>query len=139
MDNLIFYDFTNSAPIIALDLGTVAGRSSDDTIMRVANTSDTYQAENVIIAVAGDYPEARSQLWVSTDGDIFTAQIDIGDIPPNSLSGPFWLRRVTASDTEANGYSASLSATPSGWSNTTDGSLSDNIGLSTPDNPPNDD
>lgn len=121
MDDLSFYDVENAVVVTTLDLGTIAPHSSDDTLLRVANNSTAYQAEDVTVAATS------IQLWLSVDGDNYTASIDLGDIPPNGTSSPFWLRRVTPAGTGA--QTGSLTATPASWSDPIDTSTSGNISL----------
>lgn len=136
MESLVFYDYVTTDPITSLELGVVAPRSSDDTVLRIGNTSDTYQAEDIVVAVEGVGDD--HQLWLSTDGDSFASSIVVGDVPPNSLSGPFWLRRVSASTEPDGDCSAVLSAVPTAWTSTADAGATESIALATPDNPPND-
>lgn len=136
METLVFYEYTTSDVLIGLDFGAVAPRSSADTMLRIGNPSDIYQAEDVIVTVADDAD--GGQLWISLDGDVFGTSIDLGDVPPNSVSGPFWLRRVTAS-TQADGEcAATLRAYPTAWVYPIDNNASQNMPLNTPDNPPDD-
>ena len=134
MESLVFYDYLSADPITSLTIGLVAPRSSDDTTLRIGNDSDTYQAEDVIVSVVdnGD----GDQLWLSLDGDNFAASVLIGDIPPNSVSGPFWLRRVTPSTQADDTCTAELSALSAAWTYAADTGTSDNVPLATPDNPP---
>lgn len=136
MDSLRFYDYASADSIEVLEIGKVAPRSSDDTTLRIGNLSETYQAEDVTVVVedAGD----GAQIWLSLDGDIFGATIAVGDIPPNSISGPFWMRRVTPSTQPDGAYGASLSASASSWTYAADTGASESLPLATPDNPPND-
>lgn len=127
MSALVFYDIENAVQITALNLGTVAPSSSDDTMLRLFNTDDNYQADNVTIAATGS---DAIQLWLSTDGDVFTASITVGDIAPNGSSPPFWLRRVTPADAAPTG-NAALAATPASWSTTLDSTTSNNVFLDT--------
>lgn len=129
MDALTFYAVESASTITDLDLATVAPASSDDTRLRVQNTSDTYQAEDVIVSVSGT---DAIQIWLSTDGDSYSPGIALGDIPPGGSSLTFWLRRVTPS-TAAGDCSAVLTATPGGWTNAADSSVSDNIPITTED------
>lgn len=130
METLGFYDVENAAIPTTLAIGTVAPSSSDDTMLRVINNSDLYQAEDVTVTISG--PDAI-ELWLSTDGDTYSSSIDVGDIPPGGVSGTFWLRRVTASDSASGGHSGSLVATPAGWASPVDTSASVNIPLTTED------
>lgn len=133
MENLVFYNNDDhSTEITTLGYGAVAPASSDDTSLFVYNDSDTYQANDVVIALDGDDAD---QLWLSLEGDDFATSIEIGDIPPNAGSAPFVLRRVTASTTPAGGCTAQLLATPGFWSSPIDVSASANIGLDAA-NPP---
>lgn len=136
MESLVFYDYVTTDPITALALGVVAPRSSDDTVLRIGNTSDTYQAEDITVSVVSTGDD--HQLWLSLDGDVFTASILVGDVPPNSLSGPFWLRRVTASTEPDGDCTAVIAAVPAAWTSTVDAGITENIPLATPDNPPDD-
>jgi hypothetical protein len=131
MEILYFYDYETVAALGALDLGTVPLGSSADTLMRVFNGSELYQAEDVTVTVTG---AEAIQLWLSSDGDSFTAQLALGDIPPGALSSTFWLRRVTASTDNAGSCSATLRAVPTAWTNPMDTSSSTNIALDTEDN-----
>jgi len=93
------------------DLGTVAPSSSDDIMLRVANTSDTYQAKDVTVTTSG---RDSVQLWLSTDGETFSNEISVGNVAPGGFSSTFWLRRVTPSDATADGQ-AFLNANPAAW------------------------
>lgn len=128
MDSLAFYDIRSVAVIADLDVGDTAPASSDDTMLRVVNTSDLYQANDVTVTVDG---ADAVQLWLSTDGDTFTASIDVGDIQPGGSSLTFWLRRVTPSTASTGPCTAQLSASPTAWVNAADTSSSDNIALET--------
>lgn len=125
--DLVFYNVRAVAVITALDLGDAAPASSDDTMLRVANTSDLYLAKDVTVSTAG--PDAL-QLWLSTDGDTFGTSIKLGNVPPGGFSSIFWLRRVTPSDADGTGQAA-LSAIPASWSSNTDTTTSDNVALET--------
>jgi len=132
MDDLAFYDYADpSAAITALNLGTVAPRSSADSLLLIYNGSDSYQANDVTVTVTGDDAD---QLLLSLDGDSFTVSIDVGTIAPNATSPAFYLRRVTPSTAAASG-SARLDTVPASWSDPVDISASDNIGLDV-DSPP---
>lgn len=126
METLLFFDQDANAGTTALSLGTVAPHSSDDTQLNVVNGSDLYQAQDVTVTVSGD---DAIQLWLSLDGDTFTASINLGDIAPRSASPTFWLRRVTSDDTGA--CTAALTATPAAWTDPIDTSTSTNIPLDT--------
>lgn len=130
MESLGFYDVEIATTTTTLDIGTVAPTSSDDSMLRVVNNSDLYQAEDVTVTVAG--PDAI-QLWLSNDGDNFSASIGVGDIPPGGLSGTFWLRRVTPANSALGARHAVVVATPNSWSNPVDTSTSGNVALSTED------
>lgn len=125
MDPLIFYDVENAVILTTLALGSVAVSTSDDILLRVSNPNDIYQAEDVIVSVSGT--EAL-QLWLSTDGDTFTATVEIGDIAPGGVSPTFWLRRVTPVSATGS-CTASLNAVPASWSYPVDTSTSDNVAL----------
>lgn len=126
MNTLIFYTYDDFTARASLPLGPVAPRSSDDLLMQVRNTSGSYQATEVTVAVSGDDAE---QLLLSLDGDIFTPTITVGDIPPGAGGAVFTLRRVTPSTAVDGAASAVLTATPSGWSDAVDTSTSDNVDL----------
>lgn len=130
MDTLRFYIVDTAAVVTTFDIGTVGPASSDDTRVRVQNTGDTYQAEDVIVSVAG--PDAI-QLWLSLDGDVFTPTVTLGDIAPGANSSTFWLRRVTPDGTAGGSYTADLIATPAGWTSAADTSTSDNVPITTED------
>lgn len=130
MEALAFYDIATVSNPTTLDIGIGAPGSSDDTLLRVSNLSDLYQAEDVTVEVTG--PDAL-QLWLSLDGDTFTTAITVGDIPPGGGSPTIWLRRVTSSTTSPGDYQAALTATPTGWTHPVDTTPSDNIPLDTED------
>src|SRR3954469_9015784 len=125
MANLGFFDAETVLATSALDLGTVAPRSSDDSGLWLTNGSD-FLAEDVTVTVSGG---DSGQLWLSLDGEAFYASINVGDIAPGGSSIPFWLRRVTSSASSTGGRNGSVTATPSAWSNPVDTSTSDNIPL----------
>lgn len=125
---LTFQTLDSTTGLSDLDLGTVAPGSSADTLLRVGNGSDLYQAMSVTVSAAsGDWEQA----WLSTDGEVFTERINVGDIPPGGISPTFWLRRVTASTVADGGYYVYLAASPSTWADPVDTSGSDNIPLDT--------
>lgn len=131
MDALRFYDVETATVAVSLSLGTVAPASSDDTLLRVQNISDLYQAEDVTVQVSTG-PDAV-QLWLSADGDRFSSSIDVGAVPPGGYSPPFWLRRVTPSTNVGGACNAALQASCASWSNPVDTSLSTNVPISTED------
>jgi hypothetical protein len=122
MPALTFYDVQNSAATSYLDLGTVAAATSDDTQLRVYNTSGAYQAEDVTVALDGS---SANDLYLSLNGDTFTATVKVGDIPPGAYSPVITVRRVTDHLNPAGVHTARLLATPARWS------LPDDIGTST--------
>jgi hypothetical protein len=83
MQSLTFYEYDTVTALSVLPIGQVAPASSDDTALRLYNTSDIYQAQAVTVTLTGD---DAIQLWLSTDGDTFGPAISVGDIPPNALS-----------------------------------------------------
>lgn len=125
METLVFYTAIDYLPFTALSFGTVAARSSDDTMMQVVNLSDTYQASDITVSVDGTHAD---QLYLSLDGEDFGPVIEIGDVPPGSGCIPFWLRRVTPS-TFSGPASAELTAVPDAWSDLADVSTTDNVAL----------
>lgn len=127
MESLVFYDYLAYTALTALSFGAVAPRSSDDLMVQVLNTSNTYQATGVGVVIDGTDGD---QMFVSVDGESFFKAAWVGDIPPGSGCAPFWLRRVTAS-TATGSFSASLTATPTAWTEAIDTSTTDNIGLGT--------
>lgn len=128
MNSLTFYDVSTVSTPTTLTLDDAAPGSSDDTMLRVLNTSDLYQAEDVTVSLTG--PDAI-QLWLSTDGDTFTASIEVGDIAPGGTSATFWLRRVTPTTHSPGTCTAQLTATPTAWTSPVDTSGSTNIPLDT--------
>jgi hypothetical protein len=109
MEALAFWGYVEPVEISLLEFETVAPGSSDDVRLRVVNLSDTYTAAGVTVAVAD-----TDQLFVSSDGDVFTVSIDLGSLPPTSMSAPFWLRRVTPS-TAAGEYTGIVRAEVDAW------------------------
>lgn len=130
MDALTFFDVVANAATTSVGIGTVAPGSSDDTQLRVFNTSDLYQAEDVTVSLTG--PNA-GQLYLSDDGQLFTPSITVGDIPPGAYSPPFWLRRVTSHLVANGSYTANVVATPAAWTNPSSTGTSVNVPLDTPD------
>lgn len=127
MEALAIFNPGTAANVAAVSLGTVAPSSSDDVVLRVANTSDIYSAHIVTVAVGGNN---QAQLHLSINGDDFYPQVTVGDIPPGGLSIPFTLRRVTPYNS-LGGCTATLTATPTAWTNPTDTSTSDDVPLDT--------
>jgi hypothetical protein len=130
MQSLTFYEYDTVTALSVLPIGQVAPASSDDTALRLYNTSDIYQAQAVTVTLTG---EDAIQLWLSTDGDTFGPAISVGDIPPNALSPIFWLRRVTASTEPVGACTAALTAIPTGWAYPVDNSSSMIVPLETED------
>lgn len=127
MEALAIFNPATATTVVAVSLAPAAPSSSDDIVLRVANTSDIYQASSVTVAVGGNN---QAQLHLSSNGDDFYPQITVGDIPPGGLSIPFTLRRVTPFNS-LGGCAATLTATPSAWTNPTDTSTSDDVPLDT--------
>lgn len=121
MQTLAIYDVVATDLITAVSIGTVAPGSSDDTALRVYNQSDLYVADAVQVTLGG--PNA-GQIYLSDDGIVFTTTVSLGDIPPGGYSAVFVLRRVTHHITADQSYSATLIATPAGWSDPGDSGTS---------------
>jgi hypothetical protein len=130
MDVLSIYDVVAAELTTAIDIGTVAASTSDDTLLRVFNASDSYQAEDVTVSLTG---ANENQLYLSLDGDSYAASINVGDIPPGAYSPQFTLRRVTHYQVGAGTYTAVLVATATAWISPTSSGSSDNIPLDTSD------
>src|SRR4051794_9825245 len=101
-DKLSFWNMTLNKPPTKLDFnGKSAGlprRSSGDLTLIVKNQSGLYTASDVTVTIEDTtVAGARTQFLLSLDGISFTASLDLGDMPPNSVSTTFWLRRTTAS------------------------------------------
>lgn len=132
MDALVFYDVSTAIAVTTLDLGTVAAASSDDTQLRIYNTSGSYQANDVVVSVTGSN---NLDLYLSTDGLLFTATAEVGDISPGGYSPVVWMRRITDHFASAGVRSATVQVTPGSWSNpTVDSGTSDITPLDTSDN-----
>ncbi len=129
MDKLAFYKVSVGGKVGSLQLGTWAGSSSDDIVLRIANDSDLYQAKDVVVSCQDS--AAGRELWLSLDGDNYHSSIEVGDIPPGGLSRPFTLRRASPSDAGNGTKQATLTATPGSWSNPIDTSTSDDYALDT--------
>jgi hypothetical protein len=121
-----FIDAETITAVTAISLGNVAPGSSDDSGVWITNDSD-YRAEDVTVTVSA--VNDGDQLWLSLDGDSFSASIDVGDVAPGGASVPFWIRRVTASTDPIGGCSGTVVATPAAWTIPIDTSTSDNIPL----------
>jgi hypothetical protein len=126
VESLSFYDVENATTAVALDLGTIAPRSSEDFTLQVVNNSDLYQAAAVTVSITGD---DAVQLWLSLDGEAFAPSVVVGDVAPGGSSEVFWLRRVTAGAEPVGTCTASLSALPALWEHPVDNTVSDNIPL----------
>ncbi len=139
MDKLVFLNdnqgvLLTQTEITAIDLGTVAPASSDDTRLRVQNPSDTYQADDVIVTSL-----APDTLLLSVDGDTYAPAINLGDLPPGGISDSFTMRRITASTSPTGVVTGKLRALPTAWLAPIDTSGSDNVPLPTdPDDEPDD-
>jgi YbbR domain-containing protein len=131
MEALAFFDVYANATTTGIAIGNVTPSSSDDTQLRVYNTSDLYQAHEVTVTIDGPND---GQLYLSVDGDEFTASIDIGDIPPGAYSSTFTMRRVTNRMTQDQDYTATLVATPTAWTDPAGANASNNVPLDTSDN-----
>jgi hypothetical protein len=130
VDSLSFYDVETGLLVTGLDLGAVNRSTSDDTTMRVYNNSSAYQCENVTVLIIGS---AADQLWLSDDGEVFTATIEVGDIPPQSYSPIFTLRRVTGQTATEQAFTAGLRAYPADWVSPVDSTTSGVTPLDTSD------
>ena len=126
MEALMFYSSTMTE-LTDLNLGDAAPGSSADYALRIFNSSDLYQAEDVTVTVSGD---DAIQLWLSVDDEVFSDTISVGDIAPGSASEIFWLRRVSASD-DGGVNNAILSAVPAAWTSPVDTTPSTNVPLET--------
>lgn len=133
MDALIFYDVANTVTATTLNLGTVAPATSDDTQLRVYNSSGSYEAGDVTVSITGTDAD---DLYLSTDGISFTATAQVGDIPPGGFSPIFWMRRITDSFSfTGSTCSATLQAIPASWTSPDDAvGTSEFIPLDTSDN-----
>lgn len=143
MNFLEFYVSTSAEPLGNLSLGDCTPGSSDDFVLRVGNVSSDLQAQDVTVGIDADSTTQGDQLWLSLDGDVFTASVAIGDIPPGSISAPFFLRRITPSTFDNGGIwptgcFARVTASAADWIYPLDTSSSENVALATPDNPPDD-
>ena len=133
MESLQFFEYAGAAVVDLLDLGTVAPSSSDDSQYFVYNNSDVYQASDVTVTTTTISGQVSDQLFLSLDGEAFATSIDLGQVPPNGSSLPFWLRRVTPSTADLGQQSAFLSALPGSWTAPVDTSADDDVALETPD------
>lgn len=99
--------------------GMIAAGSSGDVRLRVHNDSDLYAAAAVVVAVGApadtDLADASGEYLLSGDGATFTATITLPDLPPQAVSEPFTLRRVTPPDTPVGVYGYQLFATATTW------------------------
>lgn len=109
MDGLAFLEYAATDLSVNLQFGRVGRGSSDDTALRVVNTNSQYSAAEITVTVDSD------QLWLSLDGDVFSTTVNVGTLPPNAGSAPFYLRRVTPSDADESYTQATITATPSSW------------------------
>lgn len=123
-DKLAFYGFSSAAQVTSLPLGLVAPSSSDDTMMRIANLDYDNQASGVAVSVT----DTTKSLYVSVDGVVFGSTVDLGTVPPQAASVPFWVRRVTASTVTAGNYTANLTAVATAWSLPADYNPDDTLG-----------
>lgn len=114
MDALSFYDVAASGITTGLDLGTIGPASSDDTQLRIYNSSRSAQADNVVVSVDG---ANHNDIYLSIDGVQFADTAEVGDIAPGSYSSVFWMRRITDSFATNGTRTATLHATPGTWSN----------------------
>src|ERR1044072_6060654 len=125
LDALAFFDVETATATTAVNLGFAAPHSSADKPLRVVNTNDTYQAEDVTVTVGSDHQSI--QLWLSLDGENFLPSITIGDIPPGGPTDTFWLRRATPARSPLGGRSGALPAAAAAWIHPMDASITDNL------------
>lgn len=109
MAETLFLKEFNSDDTANLDLGVVATGSSDDKLFRVYNDSDLYVATGVVVSTV------ETTLYLSLDGVVFAAEVEIDTIDPNSASREVTLRRVTPRAALAGLYAAELILTPTAW------------------------
>lgn len=106
-----------------LPVAEVAQGSSADVRLRVRNSSDTYTAQAITVATAAPLDtsagDASGQFLLSADGQVFAAALDLGDLAPQQISDPIWLRRVTSPDSQTGTYAFLLTATAGSWSSST--------------------
>ncbi len=123
MDGLVFWHPANDTALYPNEyfaLGDAPKGSSDDLPFRIANLSLAYGAQNVVIsaAVSGSQgtPAAHTQLYLSTDGFVWTATATIPAIGPATASPMVWLRRVTPTTATTGGpYGFTLRAAATSW------------------------
>lgn len=130
MEALLIFDVAAGELTQSINIGTVMASTSDDTQLRIYNQSDLYQAADVTLTLDGPN---EGQLYLSDDGEQFTASITVGDIPPGAYSAVFTLRRVTHYMVADGTYTATLVATPSSWVSPDSNGTTNNIPLDTSD------
>lgn len=87
-----------SGELLNVQFGTVRPASAADRTFRVKNLSTAYTAREVAVSVQDSAHADATDLYLSLDGQTFTASVALGDLPPSATSPALTLRRVTPHD-----------------------------------------
>lgn len=101
------------------DWGNVPRSSSADRTFRVKNLSTVQTANSVRVAqeiLTDTTPSVVGQHTLSVDAVTFLAQVNVGALAPNAISGLVTLRRVTPSDAVMSVWSHRVFAEATTWS-----------------------
>ncbi len=112
MDTLIFWMYAADGAVDSLTFGNSPRRSSSDVMFRLRNLSALYTAQDVTVTITG---ERAHTYYLSLDGDLFTAQIELGDLAPGTYTEGITLRRVTPSDAPLGDEAVKVIATAASW------------------------
>lgn len=121
-DTLEFWDPQADAKVKDdhFDWKVVAPGSSADKRFRVRNSSAEYTAVGVQVTLEhlGIYDPALPvsvQHFLSVNGRLFTASVNVGTLAPRAISAPIILRRVTAPIADEGSGEFQLSAHATDW------------------------
>jgi len=120
-DTLALWSATSNAELSTtfFDAGQVARGSSADLKFRVRNRSASYTATDVTVTVydtgIAATPSVAAMHLLSTDGQSFAANVDLGDLAAGATSGTLTLRRTVPSDADLGDWTFAITATPTGW------------------------
>lgn len=111
-DIVALWGVTRDAQLSTIDFGDVPARTSEEITFRVKNRSGVYTAMGVYVsAETGD----SEDIYLSTDGRVFAARVDLGPLLPGAVSPPIIMRRTTAATAAPGAKTCNVRAGATGW------------------------
>lgn len=110
-------DDNNSSDGAYLDWGDVVRGTTQDRAFRIKNNSATLTANSIDLSInvpSDTSPTVASQHTLS-DGGLFAATINIGNLAPGSISSVVTLRRTIASNATLSLWTGRITVNPGSW------------------------